>query len=221
MSQRAEALPSRLVVSAAALSYTPSEAEPAERAQASERSVAGPRRAEIQDWMIALASGNRSALEPLYAALWPIVRRVCARMLPNRADADDAAQDALVRLAGRVSEFDPSRDAVAWVIGIAVFECRTVRKRTSRRREDGLDAIRERTTEHPDPESDASERELNAHLEEVLEQLPASDVEVIRAALRDERSVENGAVAGATFRKRLQRAMKRLRDAWRSNHGDE
>jgi RNA polymerase sigma-70 factor (ECF subfamily) len=183
--------------------------------------VASPERARIHAWMTALASGDRTAFEPLYRALWPIVSRVCARMLPNPADADDAAQDALVRLAGRVSEFDPARDAVAWVIGITIFECRTVRKRVARRREDAFEASVASGANHADdPESAAMAAELQQALRDVLEQLAPGDVAVIEAALRDERSVE-GDVSAATFRKRLQRAMARLRTAWRSSHGDE
>jgi len=192
--------------------------EPVEQGDASSR-IGSARRAHIQLWMTSLARGDRAAFTPLFEALWPIVSRVASRMLPNRADADDAAQDALIRLAARVSEFDPSRDALSWVIGITIFECRTWRKRVARRREDAFDAIEQGASASTDPEAEIIARDLTAALTEVLDQLAPTDAETIRAALREDR--EATGAGGATFRKRMQRAVARLRSAWRSTHGDE
>ncbi len=214
------ALPSALVAGAAAWMNDPIEAAPAiGPGAATTRRVDDAQRAQISAWMRSLAHGDRSAFAPLLEALWPVVHRVALRMLPNRADADDAAQDALIRLASRVTEFDPARDAVAWVIGITIWECRTHRKRLARRREEGLDAVSEGTAAERDPEASAIARDLESTLAEVIERLGPGDAEVIRAALREERDVEGA--GGATFRKRLQRSIGRLRSAWRATHGDE
>jgi RNA polymerase sigma-70 factor (ECF subfamily) len=68
--------------------------------------------------MARLASGDRRAFDPVYQALWPIVHRFAERLLGGSADVDDAAQGALVNVFARVSELDPERDALAWVLGV-------------------------------------------------------------------------------------------------------
>ena len=92
-----------------------------------------PPRARIQDWMTRLAEGDRAAIEPLYAALWPVVRRLTGTMLANPLDADDAAQEALLRVYANAAAFDPTRDAVPWVLGVAAYECRTLRRFVEKR----------------------------------------------------------------------------------------
>ena len=220
MSRSTFAAPNVLVVDAVAWRMEPIKAVPAVGSgAATTRRVNDLQRAQINAWMISLARGDRSAFTPLFEALWPVVHRVALRMLPSRADADDASQDALIKLAARVAEFDPTQDAMSWVIGIAIYECRTCRKRLVRRREDGIDAVSEGVSGEANPESNAIARDLESTLAEVIERLGPGDAEVIRAALREERDV--GGAGGATFRKRLQRAMARLRAAWRATHGDE
>ena len=71
--------------------------------------------------MAALADGRRAAFAPLYAALWPLLRDFCRRALSHEADGDDAAQQALLQLFARAVDYDETRDAVAWAIGIALL----------------------------------------------------------------------------------------------------
>jgi DNA-directed RNA polymerase specialized sigma24 family protein len=59
-------------------------------------------RAELQRWMLAAADGERAAIEPLFATLWPIVAGYATRLLGDRAIGEDCAQDALVRLFGQL-----------------------------------------------------------------------------------------------------------------------
>ena len=70
-------------------------------------------RAELQGDLSRLADGDRAAFDPVFARLWPVLRDLAQRHLPA-ADAEDAAQRALLRLFERASEFDPGRDALAW-----------------------------------------------------------------------------------------------------------
>src|SRR5215813_612631 len=85
--------------------------------------------------MARLADGDRSAFSTVYQALWPVLRAFVARQLPM-PDSEDAAQEALLKVFARASEFDPERDALSWALGIAAFEIRSTRKRSLRRRED-------------------------------------------------------------------------------------
>src|SRR5688572_27366891 len=95
-------------------------------------------RAEVQELLVRLADGDRSAFDPLFTRLWPLVSRFTERALSQGPEAPDAAQQALLNVFWRVSEFDPRRDGLSWIFGIASFECRTVRRKRQRRREEPL-----------------------------------------------------------------------------------
>lgn len=172
--------------------------------------------AQVRQWLIRLADGDRSAFDPLFAALWPLLSRVATRLLPHSADAEDAAQQALLRVFARAGAFDRRRDALPWILGILVWECRTLRRRAQRRREQRLpdgEALAALAAVDS-AESAVVERDLLAAVEEALGTLPAGDREAILAAVRD-----GPRPAGAAFRKRLERARRRLRAAWRLKHG--
>lgn len=153
--------------------------------------------------MAKLAAGDRSQIDGVYARLDGPVRRFCARMLGAGPDAEDASQEALYELYGKVSEYDTRRDALAWALTIATWECRTVRKRRSRSKTSPLDA--EATAHHGrDPSSEAESRELEQALVAAIGELRHEDRGVLEQVLDDTR----GDVA---FRKRKQRMLERLR----------
>jgi RNA polymerase sigma-70 factor (ECF subfamily) len=170
-------------------------------------------REELQRDLARLADGDRAAFDPVFARLWPLFRNLAARHLPS-GDAEDAAQRALLRLFERASDFDPSRDALAWAVGLAAWEIRTARRRNWRRREtsDG-DGEVERLVDESSPEDAAIAADLAALLGKTLATLRPPDVEALLRHARDER------IAGVGFRKRLQRARERMRAAWRQRYG--
>jgi RNA polymerase sigma factor (sigma-70 family) len=163
--------------------------------------------------MTAAADGDRAAVEPLFRALWPIVVGYAKRLLGDAALAEDCAQDALVKLFGQLERFDRERDALAWAFTHATWQCRTARRRVERRREDAV--VVDRAV---DGAADVEERQLVRAALDALEQLSPHDRDVITAALADDVAAR-GDIAPATFRKRLERALARLRLAWRSRHG--
>lgn len=170
-------------------------------------------RGQIQALMTLAANGERAALDPLFAALWPPVVGYAQRFLGDATLAEDVAQDALVKLFGRLHQYDCERDALTWALTFATWECRTARRRIARRAEtdDAVDAA-------IDGAQLALERELVRAALETLDALPARDREVIAASLTDDDELRR-TLAPATFRKRLERALTRLRLSWRSKHG--
>src|SRR3954468_19247646 len=91
-------------------------------------------RAELTRLMTAAADGERRAIDPLFALLWPVAASYATRLLGDAALAEDAAQDALVRLFGQVARFDPARgDALTWALTLVTWECRTLRRQRARR----------------------------------------------------------------------------------------
>jgi RNA polymerase sigma-70 factor (ECF subfamily) len=173
-------------------------------------------RIELQRCLVRLADGDRAAFRPVFDLVWPRVREVAARMMPHDADAEDAAQGALVKLFERISEFDPERDALAWIVGIVSYECLTLRKKRARRREHGSDAAATAVVDGTrNPEEQAMAGELEAVALSLLGTLAPDDRDTLRVALFGE---GERTVAPATFRKRVERALVRLRAAWR-DHG--
>ena len=150
-----------------------------------------------------MADGDRAALEPAFARLHPLVLGFCRRVLDGPT-AEDAAQEALLNLFAYSGEYDASRDPVPWALAFASNACRTARKRTLRRREQG---------EVPDlpgdvePEGPLMDAQLRGAVQTTLASLSLLDAETLALAMGDRPS-------GATFRKRLERASARFRAAW-------
>jgi RNA polymerase sigma-70 factor, ECF subfamily len=174
-------------------------------------------RAELHTLMKRLAGGDRTAIAQAFATLWPVLRSFARCALGNDADAEDAAQVTAMKLFAQVADFDPQRsDAVGWALTIASFECRTIRRQRHRRREIAdADALLLPIADDTSgtPESLAIERDLDAAVRQVLKDLKPEDAETIFASIASTRPTND-----ATFRKRLQRALARLRLAWKAKH---
>jgi RNA polymerase sigma-70 factor (ECF subfamily) len=174
-------------------------------------------RAQLDRWMAAAAEGDRAAVDPLFHALWPIVIRYAERLLGQHgtALAEDCAQDVLVRLFRQLDRYDRSRDALTWTLAIATWETRTIRRRLQRR---GEVAAREAPARSIDGPAVAEERELVRAALATLATLAPTDIDVIVASITDDDELRR-LLEPATFRKRLERALGRLRLSWRSRHG--
>lgn len=169
--------------------------------------------------MVRLADGDRSAFDPVFTAIWPILRRFSLRVMRSPVDAEDAAQTALEKVLYRAAEFDRERDALVWVLGIAANECRSLRQKSRRRKEapGGLEEFAPVLALDSDrsPEECLIARDLEAAALDVLGTLRANDVETLKLVLAENR------VESASFRKRVERAMRRLREAWKAKHGTD
>ena len=175
-------------------------------------------RERLQQSMVALARGDRSAFRPVFDGLWPLLRRFCLRTLGEPLLAEDAAQGALMKLFLHATEFHPDGDVIAWALGVAAFECRSIRNRRARRAEHPADReLAAVTLDQPSPEALLIEADLGAALREVMHGLRPVDRETLQQVLVP--SVPIGRTPA--FRKRLQRAIERLRLAWRHAHGSD
>jgi len=171
------------------------------------------RRDVLQRDLARLADGDRDAFHPVFVCLWPLLRGFAGRYLPA-PDAEDAAQEALVKVFARAAVFDTRRDALSWTLGIAAYEIKTVRRRQQRRREDGEPGL-ELGDGRAGPEALAMAREREEAVAAALALLDPADAATLRAYAAG----DPPPVSGATFRKRVQRALARLRLAWRIDHG--
>lgn len=171
-------------------------------------------RKRVNALMIRLADGDRSVFDEVYAALWLVITAFCGKMLPG-ADAEDATQQALLKVFSRASTFDRTGDAFTWAVTIASWEVRTIQKQVARARTTSLDS-----QEAADPaesvETILSHEQLVAAARQVLGTLSEMDRQTLVASFNDENPTS---IPGATFRKRRERALARLREAWRRVYG--
>lgn len=165
--------------------------------------------------MIRLADGDRSVFDEVYAALLPAITSFCKKTLSG-ADAEDAAQQALVKVFGRAATFNRTGDAFTWVLAIAAWEIRTIQRQATRSRTTSME-----NHEIADPAESAeallSREQLVTVARQLLGGLSEADQETLLATFNDENPAN---VAGATFRKRRERALARLKDAWRRVYGN-
>lgn len=154
--------------------------------------------------ILRLADGDGSAFDDVYDVVGPRVDALCVRLLGPGPDAEDAAQQTLIRVFERVDQYDPAiGPALGWILGLAVWEARTVRRRRGRRREDpwGEAPI---PMEVAMPVDDDGWAEVN----DAIATLRPVDREVVLAVLgRGPRPQ----TTPAAFRKRVQRVVERIR----------
>jgi len=169
--------------------------------------------AELDAWMARLADGDRSAFDGVFERLHGPLNRLCLGFLGDEADAADATQEALQKVLERASDYDPARRALPWALALAGWECRTVARRRQRRRE--VPEAEAGVRPGADEEEAFAQRKLVEAAMAVMGTLSEQDRETLTATFWE----EAGPVAGATFRKRRERALTRLRQAFWRIHG--
>ena len=108
--------------------------------------------------------------------------------------------------------FHAGGDALAWALEIASWECRTELRRR-RRKQATVAPLEDDPVDSP--EAALERAQLNAALKASLAHLSAGDQEIVARVLDE----SFPAHADAAARKRKQRALGRLKLAWRSFYG--
>jgi len=104
---------------------------------------------QLDDWLKAVAAGDRAAFAKLYAATSRRLFAVLLRVLIRRDLAEEALQDSYVRIWLKAASFDPEKSAaLTWMTSIA--------------RNRALDLLRAQHPEEslPDAEADSGESHL-------------------------------------------------------------
>ncbi len=153
-----------------------------------------------------LAIGDRSAFDPLYLALHPRAVSIARRRLRDEALALDAAQESMIRVFSRASEFARGAHVLPWFYAVCANEVRAIERRR------GVLAPNDAAPEEASGEASAEDQlqsaELHRALEHALASLDLESAEAISALLGESTKPE---IAGATFRKRVSRAYAKLR----------
>ncbi len=170
------------------------------------------RAAETQWAKEAAHEAVRRDFEDRLAECGPLAYRVARGVLRNTADAEDVAQEALMRAYRRFDRLRDPRRFRAWLVRItfrlALDRCRSAKRREQR------ETIWAQPLPRPTTEDLAAASEFQAHLDRALEQLPHKmRLVLLLSAMEGYRQEEVAAMLGlpvGTVKSRLFLARKRL-----------
>lgn len=74
-------------------------------------------------WVTAARAGDQDAFAELVYAYQDAVYNLCYRMLAERTEAEDAAQETFLRAYLHLDRYDPARSFKTWVMSIASNHC--------------------------------------------------------------------------------------------------
>lgn len=172
---------------------------------------------ELDAMFARLATGDRTAIARCFQVSYPMVHRFCSRLLGSGADADDATQQALKQVFERASTYDPSRRALPWVLEIATWEVRTIRRRGWRTSQRQVAEVDEHiTSELVDPETTVMSRQVLSVLEELTSSLSESERDTLRQIVTRELGLGPETGSDATYRKRKERVLTKVRSLLRN-----
>ncbi len=77
----------------------------------------------VLEWVSAALEGDQDAFAELVYTYQDSVYNLCYRMLYERTEAEDAAQEAFLRAYLNLQRYDPSRSFKTWLLSIASNHC--------------------------------------------------------------------------------------------------
>ncbi|HEY5821344.1 MAG TPA: RNA polymerase sigma factor [Propionibacteriaceae bacterium] len=167
----------------------------------------------LDDLVRSAQSGDAAALDEVLHRIRPLVLRRCTKFLPHQADAEDAAQEALLIISGKITSYTGRGSFLGWVTVITSNAARAT-YRSLRDRSDRLGAV-DAVPEAPDPRTTSVIAGTRLDLLEALNELERSHPALVESfVLRDlgELSYEEIAVVTetrlGTVKDRIHRARK-------------
>jgi RNA polymerase sigma-70 factor (ECF subfamily) len=163
-----------------------------------------------------MATGDAAALGEWYELEWPAVFRLCFGLIADHAAAEDAAQDAMLRISDRIGLWDSTRPYLAWRTTVVLNLTRdTLRRRKTRRSRELASGASPTLSSLPDPADAASRGELRNAVESVLAQLPEREREAFVLCDLEELATQDAAdamgIRASSVRSILALARRRLR----------
>lgn len=171
--------------------------------------------AEVGQLLSRCALGDRAAFGRLYDGVSPKLYGVSLRILAHRGDAEDAAQEAFVKVWQNAGRYQPGRgSATGWIVAIArnaAIDRLRSRKAPARDIGEMLDL----QDPGPGPEASAATADDRRRIAACLGQLPADRARAVQAAYVEGHSYDELArtfgVPLNTMRTWLRRALIALR----------
>ena len=124
---------------------------------------------ELRPLVTLCLQGDQQAMLALVDRFRGQVFGLCLRMLGQRQDAEDVAQETFVRVLKNLHRWDPGRDFEPWLLAIAGNRCRTALA-TRKRRPNG-EVLPEQVADHRPEEQSAQHlaEEVSLALEHIRE----------------------------------------------------
>jgi RNA polymerase sigma factor (sigma-70 family) len=155
-----------------------------------------------------------SSLNALLVAVRPEVLRICARLLPNREDAEEACQDTLLALARGIGRFEGRSSFRTWLYRLAANRARSTYQVLRRRY--ATEAMGVLVPDRPDPRRTSVVAGTRLDLLDALERLGTDFAEPV--TLRDVLGLSYREIATllclpeGTVKSRIHEARRRLRE---------
>jgi RNA polymerase sigma-70 factor (ECF subfamily) len=128
-------------------------------------------------------SGDTAARDELLRRVQPDVMRICSRILPYRQDAEEACQDALLRISSNLHRFEGRSKFSTWMYTIASNSGRQTYRSLKRR---FSESVSDQIADRPDPRTTSIIAGSRLDLLDALERLEVRRPELISAfVLRD------------------------------------
>ena len=175
---------------------------------------------EERDLVLLAQKGDARAYEELVRAHEEIAFRVAYLITRNAADAEDAAQEGLVKAWRALGRFRSAEPLRPWLLQIVANEARNRARSAGRREHLAVRAAGAVSSGEaaPSPEDAVLDADRRRRLLAALEELPDQAREVLACRYLLELSEdETGAVLGVrrgTVKSRTARALDRLREAY-------
>jgi RNA polymerase sigma-70 factor, ECF subfamily len=171
---------------------------------------------ELDHLVDGLRRGDGAAFEALVRAAQHRIYGVAFRMLRNRAEAEEVAQDVFLRVYRSIAEFRGEARLSTWLYGVAARLCLNRLARADRRGRVASDDLADVADAGVDPIGSLESAELTRALEVAIGELPEERRIVV--VLRDIQGLAYEEIAAAlgielgTVRSRLHRARMELKD---------
>lgn len=137
----------------------------------------------LEDLAARAKNGDTGATDELLRRISPDVMRICSRILPYRQDAEEASQDALLRIARNLHRFEGRSRFSTWMYTIASNSARQTYRSLKRR---FSESTTDKPIEAPDPRTTSVIAGTRLDLLDALDGLEARRTELVSAfVLRD------------------------------------
>ncbi|ABD53565.1 sigma-70 family RNA polymerase sigma factor [Jannaschia sp. CCS1] len=136
----------------------------------------------IEGLILQVSLGNRDAFSDLYDATSGKLFSICLKVLKNRSEAEDALQDAYMRIWNKADHYAVTgHSPMTWLITLT-RNLAIDRLRKRRAVEVDLDEVGDITESRPGPEAAAIAASEAGRIRACLEELPGDRAAAVRAA---------------------------------------
>lgn len=128
----------------------------------------------INQWVAASIEGDQDAFAELVYTFQDAVYNLCYRLLGERTEAEDAAQEAFLKAYSNLQRYDPERPFKTWVLTIASNHC--IDRLRKRRHvwlsiDESVPATLSLSSDDPQPEQAVLSNERSHQIQQMLNEL--------------------------------------------------